>query len=555
MSTIQSFHASVAQDAISKVTRLFNASLDDIFAELIQNARRAGASSISIDQVEHDTLGSAIRIADNGPGIADPKSLFTLGQSAWTGNTIAAEDAAGMGFFALAGRRIHLIVQEAGTTRSWMLDADPAAFKGEMPITCASGPDYHSGMTIIVEARSDDNLVAAANRAALYCPIEVIVEGVVAEREDFLEQAHHVEVWNGIRIGLYDRSPGVFRRNSTVNFYGVTLHASLPYITQSFHRGYYARLDVIDCARLKLVLPARKEVVADAFFGELQQQILRVMFQRIAASGPHSLSFSRWTEAQSLGVNLPAAAMTLRPFSPCHADGDNNEMKRPEVVTSESLLLDSDAEPIDEQNLALALSGIDDGPMLYEPNGPFTGYAWYDALSCVALCGYRIIAGDDEERIAAGDNALIRERPDRLFIEGEIGTVSDLIPWCLQTDVLILGSDDYCDLDEISLCVTTSSNVTHDDLVDLLTRALFCPSEDAEAGSYDAQLQWFTDQAEDLVIKLLESGDEANIQAVIRVVSRELYWLKNRDRAVTIRIDGSQVSVTGLASETIIPAS
>ena len=33
----QTFHATVAQNAISKVTRLFNASLDDIFAELIQN--------------------------------------------------------------------------------------------------------------------------------------------------------------------------------------------------------------------------------------------------------------------------------------------------------------------------------------------------------------------------------------------------------------------------------------------------------------------------------------------------------------------------------------
>jgi len=550
MSTIRSFHASVAQDAISKVTRLFNASLDDIFAELIQNARRAGASSISIDQVEHETLGAAIRIADNGPGILDPKSLFTLGQSAWDGTTVISEDAAGMGFFALAGRRIHLIVQEVGTTRSWMLDADPAAFNGGIPITCSAGPDDHSGMTIVIEARSDENLVAAANRAAHYCPIEVIVEGVVAEREDFLEQAHHIEIWNGIRIGLYDRSAGTFRRNSTVNFYGVTLHASLPYITQSFHRGYYARLDVIDCARLKLVLPARKEIVADAFFNELQQQILKVMFQRIAASGPHSLSFAQWNEAQSLGVNLPAATMTLRPFSPCHADGDNNEMKSPEAVTSESLLLDSDAEAVDEQNLALALSGVADGPTLYEPNGAFNGYAWYDALSCVALYGYRVVTGDDEERVAVGDNTLIRARPDRLYIEGEIGTATDLIPWRLETDVLILGSDDYCDLDDISLCVTATSNVTHDDLIDLLTRALFCPSEDAEAGSYDAQLQWFTDQAEDLVIKLLESDDEANIQAVIRVVSRELYWLKNRDRAVTIHIGGGLVSVTGLASET-----
>lgn len=46
------FHASVADDAISKVSRLFNAKLDDILAELFQNFRRAGASNITVDQFE-----------------------------------------------------------------------------------------------------------------------------------------------------------------------------------------------------------------------------------------------------------------------------------------------------------------------------------------------------------------------------------------------------------------------------------------------------------------------------------------------------------------------
>ena len=38
-----SFHAQVAAQAIEKVGRLFNASIDDILNELLQNARRAGA--------------------------------------------------------------------------------------------------------------------------------------------------------------------------------------------------------------------------------------------------------------------------------------------------------------------------------------------------------------------------------------------------------------------------------------------------------------------------------------------------------------------------------
>lgn len=542
----QTFHATVAPDAISKVTRLFNASLDDIFAELIQNARRAGATVVSIDQVEDSTLGSAIRIADNGSGIQDPKSLFTLGQSAWDRATITAEDAAGMGFFALAGRRVCLVFQEAGTSRSWALDADPAAFKGEAPIICTAGPDNYSGATITFEARPNENLVASANRAALYCPVEVVVDGVIADRKDFLENADHTEVWKGIRIGLYESSPTAFRNHGNVNFHGVTLRTSLPSITQSFHRAYHARIDVIDCARLKLVLPARKEIVGDAFFETLKQQILHIMYQQIARSGVHSLSFSKWSEARALGVELPAAAMFLRPFSPNHADRDSSEVKSPVSVSSESLLLDGGDTPIHDQNLALALSGHDDAPTLCEPNAPFEGYPWYDALSRLAVVGYRLIRAAGDERLRQGENPSSGGRPDRLVIEGQISTASDCVLWELESDVLVLGPEEPCDLDEIDLRVTKASSVTHDDLVDLLTRSVFCASDDLDAGTYDDQLRWFTDRAEDLVIKLLESDHEANVNAVIRVISRELYWLKNRDTDVTIHIAGNRVSVTGL---------
>ena len=44
-----SIRASVGPTLIEKSTRFFNASFEDIFAELFQNARRAGATSISVD--------------------------------------------------------------------------------------------------------------------------------------------------------------------------------------------------------------------------------------------------------------------------------------------------------------------------------------------------------------------------------------------------------------------------------------------------------------------------------------------------------------------------
>lgn len=545
MPTTHSFHASVAQNAISKVTRLFNASLDDIFAELIQNARRAGATSVLIDHVDHETLGPAIRFSDNGWGLKDPQSLFTLGQSAWNGATIIAEDAAGMGFFSLAGRTINLIAQKTGTDQSWLIDVEPSAFRGETPIVCTNGPDGQVGMTIYIEAKPNENLVGAANRAALFCPINITVEGVTAEHKDFLEKADHMEIWNGIRIGLYENSPTAFCNDGNVNFYGVTLQAQLPCLTQQYHRAYYARLDVIDCAQLKLVLPARKEIVADAFFSKLQDHIRKVMFQHIASSGRHSLSFSSWSEAATLDVELPPAAMLLRPFSPAHGDRDQNEFLSAVEVTSESLLLDGDENPIEDQNLAWALSSEDDAPTLYEPNGSLAGYEWYDHLSCLAITGYRLTHAHSEERLLPGHNALTHERPNRLHIEGQIGTTTDLIPWQLETDRLVLGPEDS-QIDDSDLCLASSLKADHHDLVDLLQRTLFCPSDDADAGSYDDQLEWFTDRAEDRVIKLLRTDHQANINAIRRILTRELYWVCKPASDVTIRIVEGHISVDGL---------
>ena len=48
MNTATKLRARVSPEAISKVTRIFNGSLDDIFNELLQNSRRAGANMIAI---------------------------------------------------------------------------------------------------------------------------------------------------------------------------------------------------------------------------------------------------------------------------------------------------------------------------------------------------------------------------------------------------------------------------------------------------------------------------------------------------------------------------
>ncbi len=94
-----------AAGSLARVTRFFDGTPEQTVTELLQNARRAGATRIAADMLQADgdadiPPGEArFRITDDGAGIADPQVLLSFGRSVWTDGPGAREDAAGMGFF------------------------------------------------------------------------------------------------------------------------------------------------------------------------------------------------------------------------------------------------------------------------------------------------------------------------------------------------------------------------------------------------------------------------------------------------------------------------
>src|SRR3546814_16017486 len=100
-------HSRVDPAAVTKVTRLFNTTLGDILSELIQNARRAGASAVDLKVIEADEA-AFLAIVDDGAGIEDPSVILALGRSGWGDDIARREDPAGMGVFSLAGRDVEV---------------------------------------------------------------------------------------------------------------------------------------------------------------------------------------------------------------------------------------------------------------------------------------------------------------------------------------------------------------------------------------------------------------------------------------------------------------
>src|SRR3546814_6230973 len=71
-------HSRVDPAAVTKVTRLFNNTLGDILSELIQNARRAGASAFDIKVIDAEEA-AFLAIDYEGHGTEDPSVILALG--------------------------------------------------------------------------------------------------------------------------------------------------------------------------------------------------------------------------------------------------------------------------------------------------------------------------------------------------------------------------------------------------------------------------------------------------------------------------------------------
>ena len=75
---MKTIHARVNTRLLSKASRLFTGTLEGRVIEILQNARRAGATEVHI--INKDGF---ITVCDNGRGIEDFSKLLDLGGSQW----------------------------------------------------------------------------------------------------------------------------------------------------------------------------------------------------------------------------------------------------------------------------------------------------------------------------------------------------------------------------------------------------------------------------------------------------------------------------------------
>lgn len=540
MATITKLRTRVSPEAISKVTRIFNGTLDDIFNELFQNARRAGATRVDVT-AEHMADACLITISDDGAGIADPEALLSLGQSDWPEECRTREDPAGMGFFSLAGLDTVVSSRSASCVFSLAIACD--AWTGEADIDVLPW-DGAPGTAIAFrfEPQPDGKLERCVEAAARLFPLPVTYNTKELTRTDFLADAHKVIERDGFRIGVFrDRhSPHV----ATLNFHGVTLKHNFPIVKEVHHTQWSVQVDVIDAPDLVLVLPARKEIFRNAALDRLVALCRDTIYAVIRDEPFHRLSFENWLEASLYHDDFPQAAQQLPLWYPTLARDSYREVPQFADLEQGAAIYD-DTDSFDAVTFGRALRHSNAGELhrlggiytraFYEPITNFIGYPWYDALSAFVRTGERFTFHD---AMSADEAITVTMRPDAITIEltDQYDRRLDL-----ETDFAIMDdADSWNDPDCARIALTRTTSLGPDDLTDLIIDAVFSPSDDSDADSYDTQETRFRHDAAVRAHAILEGEDAAILAGIRMAFADRVAWRIPHGR--TLRLSWSSTA-------------
>ena len=573
----RTIRARIHETAVKRVTRIYSATLADIFAETLQNSRRAGATRVRIS-VDRPISGFAadtpdagetpltVTIFDDGSGITDPAVLLSFGENGWDDALVRREDAAGFGFASLARRNCAVSSRprspDGEVSPGWRVKLEPAHFLGEAEAEVQADDEapYPYGTAVSFEAAEAAAVRTAAAYAARHFPLPVIfedrtVDGAAPEelpRRAFLDGAVHAEQWRGLVFGVFGNRRNGYR-DPDLNFFGLTLSVGLPKVDTVHGSTWSVLADVDDCPDLELVLPARKEAVENAFLEEMRDAARLAIYRAMAADPSPRPAFTDRERAREAGIDITPPPAVLRPWQPSVADcNDWREPPKPAAAGRRALVMDCDPEPPEAQALWRAAEREGMASHLFEADRRLEGYDWYDELDRVTGMAAQIVlegkayALEDAplpERTGPGATAL-PPRPEAVRIELAVRGAGGPAPAvCLHTDLAFAG-EAWSWLHDALPLVTEDSTLRPRELAQLLRDGFFSPSDDADADSYDTQRVRFDEDALHLATRLLLSDDEACRASIAEAVRRELMWLAPHDRTVDIRIQRPDVTVT-----------
>ena len=567
--------ARIHESAVRRVTRTYAATLAEILAETLQNARRAGATRVRIavspdgDPKDGDGSGLTVTVSDDGQGIADPAVLLSFGENGWPQELVRREDAAGFGFASLSRRGCAVSSRPRsrdGTTMpGWSVALATEHFLGEAEAAVLAddaAPFPHGTSVSFPTTEPLSAIRSAAAHAALHFPLPTVLhDGTAGDRgteealprRAFLDGAVHGELWRGLAFGVFrDRRRGW--NDPDLNFLGLTLPVRLPAVETVHGPAWSVRADVRDCPDLELVLPARKEAVENAFLAEMREAARLAIYRAMADDPSPRPAFADRERARKAGIEIPEPPPMLRPWRPALADADDwRDPPAPAIAAEDALVMAFDPEPPEAHALWRAAVRVGVSSRLFEADDRLAGYGWHDSLGRVTATAVQVAdgaggwtpAGDLPAPERAGTlPAALPPRPAGIRIEMAVRPASGTPAVIDLPADLAFAGEAWSHLEDARPLVTTDSALRPRDLAWFLAAAFFAADDDVDADSRETQRDRFEEEALHLATRLLVSDDDACRNSLADAVRRELMWLCPSGRDVEIRIRRPDVTVT-----------
>ena len=375
MRTIQ---ARVNRRLLQKAERLFTGTVEGRIIEILQNARRAGATKVTITNED-----GWVTVKDNGQGIDDFAKLLDLGGSGWDEACETSEDPAGVGIFCLAPREVTIrskgklvtITKDGWTHRPIEVRKDPAPVR--------------KGTILRFQEEPWERFKVETN--AVFSGLQVVVNGKKCPKRPFVsgDATHYPELGCRIEVRRADqldqwhnscRHEGWYSRNVIVNFHGQVVVFNHHPVSEP---GLHYLVDLTgEPTGIRLMLPARVCLVENEALAKLKAAIELVAYKFIQQLGEHTLPYEEFLRAKELGITLPEAKPTFR----VGLIGNDIAPEPVEVVMPKDFPLSKcyrfdpnvSGEDTDETNVhLLAALGTFAGPFVPVHIHPhYDGYSW-----------------------------------------------------------------------------------------------------------------------------------------------------------------------------------
>lgn len=247
-----------------------------LISELLQNARRAGASHI---EVRYDAANRKLLVTDNGRGIEDFQHLLLFHRSGWDESTRQHEHPFGIGFSKCLYSATRCIVRSG----SRFIDFQTAQALARQPI------DVHEGMQAPIQGTQvelhDVDLPDLNGRMGLLCggfPVEVVYNGqpmdrpYAPDRMDFIPSAIGPMHLAGVASGNHSTLTLVFLQGIKV-------------LSPKYYSPGHINVVHLDPERFRARLPDRDKLIEQADQERLIDAELRAQWRAILEVAKYQL--------------------------------------------------------------------------------------------------------------------------------------------------------------------------------------------------------------------------------------------------------------------------